>query len=87
MLMNQLRSKTPIPSVTYKAKWLHSEGVVTVDNCQQHRDWPASGSVVTITNSDYTVTVQSLCLVGDWWKKSFAAYFLLQSDLILRISS
>ena len=34
-----LHSKTPIPSVTYWAQWLHSDGVVTVVNCQQHGNY------------------------------------------------
>ena len=29
-----------------------------------------------VVNSDYTVTVQSLCLVGDWWNRSFAVYLV-----------
>ena len=45
--------------------WLDSDGVVIVNNCQQHGDWAANGSVVTVlpavNNGDYTVTVQSLC--------------------------
>ena len=37
-------NKTPFPSVTYMAQWLHgdwtvSDGVVTVDICQQHGDY------------------------------------------------
>ena len=50
---------------TVTTKWLDGDGVVTVDNCRQHSDWAANGSVVTILpaveNGDYTVTVQSLC--------------------------
>ena len=47
------------------AQWLDSDGVISVDNYWQHGDWAANGSVVTVlpalNNSDYTVTVQSLC--------------------------
>ena len=43
---------------------MDSDGVVTVDNSRQHSDLAANGSVVivlpAVTNSDYTVTVQSL---------------------------
>ena len=50
---------------TVTTQWLDSDSVVTVDNCQQHGDWAASGSVVTVllavNNGDYTVTIQSLC--------------------------
>ena len=46
----------PLP-VTYQTQWLDSDSmIVTVDNCQQHGDWVANGSVVTIlpevNNSD-----------------------------------
>ena len=50
---------------TVTTQWLDSDGVVTVDNCQQHGDWAANGSLITVppaaNNGDYTVTVQSLC--------------------------
>ena len=51
-------SKAPILSVPYKEHWLHSDGVIKIDNCQQDGD-----SVVTVlpavVNIDYIV--QSLC--------------------------
>ena len=28
--------------------------------------------LLAVVYSDYTVTVQSLCLAGDWWNRSFA---------------
>ena len=52
-----------LPLDTMTTWWLVSacsDRVVTVINCKQH--------------SDYTVTVQSLCLVGDWWNRSLAMY-------------
>ena len=45
--------------------WLGSDCVVTVDNCWKSGGWAANGSVVI-------VTVEWLCAVGDWWKRSFA---------------
>ena len=42
--------------------WLESGGVVTIVNCQQHSDWAANDSVLTLLpaiNSDYTITFQS----------------------------
>ena len=63
---------------SYLMQWLDSADVVTVDNCRQHGDGAANGSVVTmqpaVNNSD--VTVQSPCShcpVDDWWISSFAA--------------
>ena len=50
---------------TVTTQWLHSDGVVIGVNCRQHGDYTAIGSSVTVppavVNSDYTVTVQSLC--------------------------
>ena len=46
---------------TVTTRWLDSDSVVTIANCQQHSDWAAIGSVVTVlpavTDSDYTTTV------------------------------
>ena len=45
--------------------WLDGDSLVTIANCQQHGDWAANGSVVTVllavVNGDYTVTVKSTC--------------------------
>ena len=50
---------------TVTTQWLEGDGVVTVHNCQQHGDYTAIGSSVTmlpaVVNYDYTITVQSLC--------------------------
>ena len=48
---------------TVTTQWLGGDGVVTIDNCRQHGDWAASGSVVTVMLAvvDSDVTVQSLC--------------------------
>ena len=71
--------------------WLHSDS--DIDNCWQHGDWAANGSVVivlpAVNNSDYSVTVQSLCSNSDWWNGSFAVYMqgtvvLSQHDCVLR---
>ena len=35
--------------------------------------------LLAVNNSNYTVTVQSLCLVGDWWNRSFAVYVVIFS--------
>ena len=75
----KLHSKTPIPSVTYYCdytQWLDSDGVVTVVNCRQHGDSTKLCSHHAVVNSDYTITVivQSLCLVCDWWNRSFTVY-------------
>ena len=57
---------------------LDSDSVVTVVNCQLHSDYIAIGSSVTmlpvVIIGDYTATVQSLSLAGDWWSRSFAVY-------------
>ena len=45
--------------------WLDSDGVVTIANYQEHSDWAANGSVVTVLPAvnigDNIVTVLSLC--------------------------
>ena len=50
---------------TVTTRWLDSDSVVTVGNCQEHGDSAANGSVVTVlpavSTADYTVTVQLLC--------------------------
>ena len=47
---------------TVTTQWLESDSAVTVNNCQQPRDWATNDSVVTvlpaISNSDYIVTIQ-----------------------------
>ena len=62
----RLHSKTPIQLVTIlhsDYRGLDSDSVVTVVNCQQHDDYTAICSSVTVlpavVNGDYTVTVQS----------------------------
>ena len=64
--------------------WLDCDSVVTIDNCQKHSYYTAIGSLVTMLPAtikiDYTVTVQSLCLVSDWWNGSFALYYYNYSD-------
>ena len=58
---------------TVTTQWLESDSVVTV-----------AGSTVTtrfinyvvtvlpeVNNGNYTIIVRSLCLVGDWWNRSF----------------
>ena len=56
--------------------------VVTIVNYQQHGDYIAIGWSVTVlpavSNSDYSVTVQLLYLVGDWWNRTFAVYLAHQ---------
>ena len=64
---------------TVTTQWLDSDGLVTVVNCWQHCDTlQLIKCAVTVlladVNSDHTVTVQSLCLVDDWWNRSFAVY-------------
>ena len=54
---------------TVTAQWLDSDNEVTVDNCRQHGDYTVDQlcsqsrhtMLLAIVNSDYTVTVQSLC--------------------------
>ena len=49
---------------TVTTLWLDSDGVVTVDNCQQHGDYSWSTVVTvlpTVNNGDQTITIQSLC--------------------------
>ena len=36
---SHVHGKTPNQSVTYAAQQLHSNDVVTIDNCQQHNDY------------------------------------------------
>ena len=52
------------------AQWLHC--VITV--------------LSAVNNGDYTVTVQSLCLVGYWWNRSFPVYDL-QDRLMLQTTA
>ena len=65
-----------------KSPTSHSEGVVPVVNCRHHGDYMLIHCVITLlladVSSDYTFTVQSLCLVGDWWNRS-SAIFLEQN--------
>ena len=48
---------------TVTTPWLDSDSVVTAATCQQHGDWAANGSVVTmlwaVSKGDNNVTVQS----------------------------
>ena len=49
----------------YQSTTGHSDSVVTVDNCRQHSDYSNDTCVVSmllaVINSDYTLSVQSLC--------------------------
>ena len=49
---------------TVTTRWLDSDRVVTVVNCQKHGDYTVDQVVtmlMVVSKSDYTVTVQSLC--------------------------
>ena len=57
----------------------HSAWIVETANCQQHGDWAAKGSVVTVqpavSNGDCTVSSHRVVIVqhSDSWNGSFAA--------------
>ena len=63
------KSKTAVFIYTQQNSYSISHCVITVDNCGQHGDRVVNDSTVTllqaVVNSDHTVTVQSLSLVGD----------------------
>ena len=53
-----------------------SDSVDFIVNCQQHGDYTVTINCVvtmlpTVVNSYYTITVQSLCIIGDWWNRNF----------------
>ena len=58
-----VHSKTPIHSLpgAVTTQWLDSDGVATVDNCQQHSDYSVDQlwichAASTLTMVDYTIT-------------------------------
>ena len=71
--VNLLFHQSPTRHCGYKVT---GQWQCTCCNCWQHSDWANNGSAVTVlpavNNSDYKVTVQLKCVVGDWWNKSFA---------------
>ena len=74
---------------TVTTQWLDNDSVVTVDNFRQYGDiYDANDSVDTVLpavnnialHCHCPVTMQSLCLVGDWRNKSFAVYMVYFCD-------
>ena len=62
-------------------QWLHSDWTVTVlsplltaGSIGDYNSHHTAGSCQQWLHPHCPVTVKSLCLVGDWWNRSFAVY-------------
>ena len=80
LLLHHVRS-------TVTTQWLQHDSVVTFDNCRQHGDWTTQlfncvvSVLLAVNNGDDTITVQSLCRIGDWWNRSFAVCMIYLCSL------
>ena len=74
---NTPNHQSPTKQVTTQAP--DSDSVFTIVNCRQHDDYTvyqlrSHGIAGKFVNSYYIITVQSLCLISDWRKRSFAVW-------------